>query len=114
MDMRCIHFGVYLLSLIELRLSRSALEPLLRAIKARLRELELEIEVTKKRIEEYEARHGMTSKEFLEKYERGKLGDNEDYVAWYGEPKFLELAKREYEELLKVMNNTRRKVSETN
>jgi len=49
---------------IELRLPKSAVEPLLRATEARLRELRLEVEATKKCIRGYEAKHGLTSGEF--------------------------------------------------
>ena len=101
------------MSVIELRLPRSAVEPLLRAIEARLRELSLEIEAARKRIGEYEARYGLTSREFLERYEKGELGDDEDFVAWYGELMFLAMAEHEYKELLRVMNDTRRGLSKT-
>ena len=91
---------------------RSVLPALIRAIEARLRQLEIEMSIAESRVKEYEARYGMSSREFVERYERGELGDSEDYVAWYGELKFLELARKEYEELKKVIKDTYRELPE--
>ena len=35
-------------------------------------------------LRDYESRHGMTSEEFYVKYNRGELGDAEEWVAWAG------------------------------
>ena len=40
----------------------------------------------------------MGSDVFLERFRRGELGDNEEYIEWYGELVFLEEARRELEE----------------
>lgn len=38
----------------------------------------------------------------MDKYLRGELGDNEEYMEWYGELVFLERAQRELEELKRL------------
>jgi len=98
------------MDVVELRLSREALLALVRAVEVRLKQLELEMKVTKGRIRNFESRYGMSSKEFIERYEKGELGDGEDYVAWYSELKFLEIAEGEYEKLKRVMLDTRGKL----
>ncbi len=102
------------MSTIELRLSKRILPVLVKAIENRLKELELEISVTENRIKEFEQRYKMTSNEFLEKYRKGELGDNEEFIAWFGELEFLKLAKKEYNELKQVVTYTYRELSKEN
>ena len=52
----------------------------------------------------------MSSSEFLERYSRGELGDEEEFLEWYGELKFLERIHRELEELKKIANRLSRKI----
>ena len=87
---------------LKLEVSGRSLRLLLRAIQAEVRRLEMEIAATRERIRAYEEKHGMSSREFLEKYLRGELGDNEEYMEWYGELLFLEKAQRELEELRRL------------
>ena len=53
----------------------------------------------------------LVSDSFLRKYEAGSLGDDEDFVAWYGELMFLKEAEREYEKLRMVIEDIRRGLS---
>ncbi len=70
---------------------------------AEVRRLELEIVAALERVKEFERRYGMSSEEFLQRYVKGELGDEESYMEWYGELMFLEKARKELEELrLKV------------
>ncbi len=52
----------------------------------------------------------MSSSEFLERYSRGELGDEEEFMGWYGELKFLERIHRELEELKKIADKLSRKI----
>ncbi|ABM80602.1 hypothetical protein [Hyperthermus butylicus] len=87
---------------VELKVPRSGLQVLLRAIEAKARRLELEITATLSRIRMFEEKYGMKSEEFLSRYMRGELGDREEYMEWYGELVFLEKARKELEELKKI------------
>lgn len=86
----------------ELRISRDGLRVLLRAVEAEVRRLELEIAATLDRVKEFERRYGMSSEEFLRRYVKGELGDEESYMEWYGELMFLEKARKELEELRRI------------
>jgi len=35
-------------------------------------------------VEGFEKRYGMSSDEFVDKFERGELGDDQDYFEWWG------------------------------
>jgi len=57
---------------IELRLPKSAVEPLLRATEARLRELRLEVEATKKCIRGYEGQTWVNLRGVLREIREGR------------------------------------------
>ena len=90
------------MGVVELRLSGEARRVLLGAVRREARRLELEIEAALERVKRLEERRGMSSEEFLERFLRGELGDEEEFIEWYGELVFLERAKRELEELRRV------------
>ncbi|MHA1594602.1 MAG: hypothetical protein ACTSXJ_11185 [Candidatus Baldrarchaeia archaeon] len=98
------------MSYAEVRVPRKILPMVVRALEDSLRRLAMEISATEEKIRKYESKYGMSSREFMEKYRQGLLGDNEDYMAWYGELVFLEKAKEEYEELRKVIRDSIRGV----
>ena len=52
----------------------------------------------------------MSSSEFMERYTRGELSDEEEYMEWYGELKFLERIRNELEELKNVAERISRKI----
>jgi len=60
-----------------------ALEALSSAITRELKILKAKQEGFEGEIQKFELRHGLSSKEFYEKFEGGKLGDDEDYFAWW-------------------------------
>ena len=45
--------------------------------------LRVKARVLRGRIRGFERRYGMSSEEFREKFERGELGDDEDYFVWW-------------------------------
>ena len=92
-------------------LSESGLRLLLRALRAEARRLELEIAVTRERIRMFEEKYGMSSEEFMSRYTRGELGDDEEFMEWYGELVFLEKAVRELEELRKIAGTASQSLS---
>ena len=95
----------------KLELSGNKARVLLRALSAEARRLELEIEATKERIRMFEEKYGMSSEEFMAKYIRGEMGDEEEYMEWYGELVFLERATRELEELRELASTASQSLS---
>jgi hypothetical protein len=60
-----------------------ALEALSSAIERELKILTAKLEEFKKEIEKWESKYKMSSKDFYEKFERGELGDDEEYFSWW-------------------------------
>ncbi len=46
-----------------------------------------------KRCRKFEKQYGMNSDEFIQKFESGLLGDDQDYFDWYAAKKGLDIAK---------------------
>ena len=45
--------------------------------------LKVKARVLRERIKRFEEKYGMSSGEFKERFERGELGDEEDYFVWW-------------------------------
>ena len=45
---------------------------------------EAKVNLTREEIEGFEKRYGILSEEFVDKFERGELGDDQDYFEWWG------------------------------
>jgi len=91
-------------------LDKKAIGLLTRVLNTEYKRLQLELKITEERIKRFEEKYGMKSSEFLEKYTRGELGDEEEFMEWYGELKFLERIRNELEELKKVANQVSGKI----
>ncbi len=46
--------------------------------------LESKINLVESEIKEFEEKYHLTSSEFLKKFEKGELGDSQDYFEWWG------------------------------
>lgn len=46
--------------------------------------LESKINLVKSEIKQFEEKHHLTSSEFMQKFEKGDLGDSQDYFEWWG------------------------------
>lgn len=60
-----------------------ALEALSSAIERELKILKAKLEGFEEEMRKFELKYGFSSKEFYEKFESGKLGDDEDYFTWW-------------------------------
>ena len=60
-----------------------ALEALSSAIEGELKILKAKLEDFQEEMDRFELKHGLSSKEFYEKFESGELGDDEDYFVWW-------------------------------
>jgi hypothetical protein len=45
---------------------------------------EAKVNLIREEIEGFEKRYEMSSEEFVDKFERGELGDDQDYFEWWG------------------------------
>ncbi len=89
---------------------RRAVGLLTRILNIEYRRLQLELRMVEEKVRRFEKKYGMSSSEFLERYSRGELGDEEEFMGWYGELKFLERIHRELEELKKIADKLSRKI----
>jgi hypothetical protein len=63
--------------------------------------LRVKAKILKSRVEDFEKRFNMKSEEFLEKFESGELGDDEEFFLWWS---FLQ-ALRSVEERMKIVES---------
>ena len=96
---------------VVVELDKSAFSLLKRALSIEYRRLQLELKMTKEKIREFEKKYGMSSSRFLERYARGELGDEEEFMEWYGELKFLEKVSKELEELKNIADKISKELS---
>ena len=89
---------------------KRAVSLLTKILNVEYRRLQLESRIVEEKIKRFEKKYGMSSSEFLERYSRGELGDDEEFIEWYGELKFLERIHRELEELKKIEDKLSRKI----
>ena len=76
------------------------------ALERERRLLLAKLRVLRRRLKGFEERYGMEPAEFLERFESGELGDEEDYMVWWSLLRALrsieERLKRVEEELQKL------------
>ena len=97
-------------NIVVVELDRRAIGLLTRVLNTEYKRLQLELMITEEKVKRFEDKYGMSSSEFMERYTRGELGDEEEYMEWYGELKFLERIHNELEELKKVAERISRKI----
>ena len=93
-----------------IELDRKAVSLLARLLDAEYRRLQLELRIIEERVRRFEEKYGMSSSEFLERYSRGELSDEEEFVEWYGELEFLKRIRRELEELKRIADRISGKI----
>ena len=68
------------------------LRPLLEtAIQGELRSIQHGINLTRAKLEGFEKQYGMTTDEFLQRFNSEDLDETLDFIDWYGETKMLAL-----------------------
>lgn len=68
------------------------LKPLLEAaIRSELHMLDLSLDRTAERLRAFETHYGLTSEEFMRRFESGTLDESLDYIEWAGEMKTYQL-----------------------
>ena len=61
--------------------------------------LEISIENTEKKLQSFENRYKMSSKEFIVKFNQGEMGDDQDIMLWAAEYEALTHIKEQLDEL---------------
>ena len=69
------------------------------AVENQLRVIDFGIAKTKRKLGELEKEIGMNSKDFYEKFQKGKLGDDFKFIRWAGEYETLERLQKDYNDL---------------
>ena len=77
-----------------------ALKPLLEsAVRSELRMLELSLQRTSQRLQDFEVQYGLISDEFERRFNTGELEESLDFIEWAGEVKTLRLLKAQHQAL---------------
>ncbi len=80
-----------------------SLRPLVEAaIHNELRLLQSGIRRTEQRLQAFEARYGVSSQEFLRRYENDELPETPDYAEWVGECRLLERLREKADTLREI------------
>jgi phage shock protein A len=89
---------------LTLRSSRQGhLKPLVEAaLHNELRLLEAGINRTRQKLQEFEARFGLSSAEFIRRYEQGKMEESLEFAEWIGEYRLLERLQEKAETLREI------------
>ena len=72
------------------------------AVENELKMLRAGIARTSSKLRDLEKKYKMNSQEFYDKFNRGELGDNMEYVRWAGEYETLQQLERDYRDLVET------------
>ena len=72
------------------------------AVENELKMLRAGIARTSSKLRGLEKKYKMNSQEFYDKFNRGELGDNMEYVRWAGEYETLQQLERDYRDLVET------------
>ena len=79
------------------------LKPLVEAaLRTELRLLEVGIRRTEQKVEEFETRHGLSSAEFIRRYEQGELEEALELAEWIGEYRLLQRLREKADTLQEI------------
>ena len=67
------------------------------SLERELRIIEHSIERTIKKLKDFEEKYGMSSEEFYEKFEKGELGDSQEFMLWASEFEALKMLKKDWQ-----------------
>ena len=69
------------------------------AVENELKILKTGVAITYRKLEGLEKRYGMSSKQFYDKFKKGEVGDDFEYIRWAGEYETLQQLERDYIDL---------------
>lgn len=74
----------------DVAISEDAIPVIKDSVKREIILIESKISIIKTEIKQFEDKYQMISSEFLKKFEKGELGDSQDFFEWWGLIKGLE------------------------
>lgn len=78
------------------------------ALKREKKLLGWEIQKTQAKLEVFEKKYAMQTHQFIEKYTKGELGDEEEIMTWAGEYQFLQKFKEKQKQLKDLIQECRK------
>ena len=66
---------------------------------------EMKERLIREEIEEFERKYATSSSEFMEKFERGDLGDDQDYFEWWGLIRGLKTVREQMDKIRAVLSH---------
>jgi hypothetical protein len=85
-------------------LSEEDLTVIKESLNRELNVLKAKIRIVESEIRDFEKKYEMSSEEFLERFDKGELGDSQDFFEWWGLLKGLERLKKEIERVRRVLS----------
>jgi len=70
------------------------------AVENELKILKAGVARCSKKLAELEKTYGMSSKQFYDKFKKGEVGDDFEYIRWAGEYETLQQLERDYSDLM--------------
>ncbi len=87
----------------EIKLSdKASLQLVAGALQREIAIIKSSIELTKKKLREFESKYNLSSPQFYDKYEAGEAGDDIDMMTWASEIKILKKLNEDYRKLTEV------------
>lgn len=86
---RSRHIEIYIKSkiayiIMSVSISKSALPIIKESVEREIALMESKMALIEKEISSTENKYNLSSKSFIKKFEKGELGDNQDYFEWWG------------------------------
>jgi len=78
-------------------------EQLLNLVKGRLTIIKKEITEIQMDIKQFQSKYSLNDEEFIEKYQNGELGDDQDFFVWKGSIQLLDALSEEEKMLREIL-----------
>ncbi len=78
------------------------------SLERELRIIEHSIKRTKEKLKSFEEKYSMSSEEFYERFERGELGDSQEFMLWAAEYEALKVLKKDKEIVERMLRSCER------
>ena len=79
------------------------------SLERELRIIEHGIRRTEKKLKEFEEKYGMSSEEFYERFEKGELGDSQEFMLWAAEYEALKVLEKDKEIVERMLRSCEQK-----
>ncbi|WP_202318616.1 hypothetical protein [Archaeoglobus neptunius] len=73
------------------------------SLERELKLIEYSIQKTTEKLKDFEKKHGISSEEFHKKFEKGEIGDSQEFMLWASEFEALELLKKDRDAIIRML-----------